>query len=98
MSTETGVSLPITEQDNPRSENLSSSSTIEIVRLMNAEDATVAAAVESVLGEVAKAVDGIVDRRELRGQIIKLLNFMMNPEIHGESDIERARRRAASRS
>ncbi|HTG85863.1 MAG TPA: acetyl-CoA carboxylase, carboxyltransferase subunit beta [Pyrinomonadaceae bacterium] len=42
-------------------------------------------------------VDEIVDRRELRTHIIKLLNFMMNPEIHGESDIERARRRAASR-
>lgn len=37
-------------------------------------------------------VDEIVDRRELRNHIIKLLNFMMNPEIHGESDIERARR------
>ncbi len=43
-------------------------------------------------------VDAIIDRRELRAHIIKLLNFMMNPEIHGESDIERARRRAASRS
>jgi acetyl-CoA carboxylase carboxyl transferase subunit beta len=42
-------------------------------------------------------VDAIVDRRELRDYVIKLLNFMMNPEIHGESDIERARR-AASRS
>ena len=42
-------------------------------------------------------VDAIIDRRELRAHIIKLLNFMMNPEIHGESDIERARRRAASR-
>ena len=42
-------------------------------------------------------VDDIIDRRELRNHIIKLLNFMMNPEIHGESDIERARRRAASR-
>jgi acetyl-CoA carboxylase carboxyl transferase subunit beta len=42
-------------------------------------------------------VDDIIDRRELRNQIIKLLNFMMNPEIHGESDIERARRRAVSR-
>jgi acetyl-CoA carboxylase carboxyl transferase subunit beta len=42
-------------------------------------------------------VDDIVDRRELRNHIIRLLNFMMNPEIHGESDIERARRRAASR-
>jgi acetyl-CoA carboxylase carboxyl transferase subunit beta len=42
-------------------------------------------------------IDGIVDRRELRNHVIKLLNFMMNPEIHGQSDIERARRRAASR-
>jgi len=41
-------------------------------------------------------IDDIVDRRELRNYVIKLLNFMMNPEIHGESDIERARRRAAS--
>jgi acetyl-CoA carboxylase carboxyl transferase subunit beta len=43
-------------------------------------------------------IDAIVDRRELRNYIITLLNFMMNPEIHGQSDIERARRRAASRS
>lgn len=42
-------------------------------------------------------IDAIVDRRELREYIGKLLNFMMNPEIHGESDIERARR-AASRN
>jgi acetyl-CoA carboxylase carboxyl transferase subunit beta len=39
-------------------------------------------------------IDAIVDRREMRGYISKLLNFMMNPEIHGESDIERARRAA----
>jgi acetyl-CoA carboxylase carboxyl transferase subunit beta len=39
-------------------------------------------------------VDAIVDRRELHAYISKLLSFMMNPEIHGESDIERARRAA----
>ena len=39
-------------------------------------------------------IDAIVDRRELRAYITRLLNFMMNPEIHGESDIERARRAA----
>ena len=43
-------------------------------------------------------IDAIVDRRELRTHIVKVLNFMMNPEIHGESDIERARRRAISRN
>ena len=41
-------------------------------------------------------IDAIVDRREIRDYISKLLAFMMNPEIHGESDIERTRR-AASR-
>jgi acetyl-CoA carboxylase beta subunit len=39
-------------------------------------------------------IDAIVDRREMRDYLIKLLSFMMNPEIHGESDIERARRAA----
>jgi acetyl-CoA carboxylase carboxyl transferase subunit beta len=43
-------------------------------------------------------IDAIVDRREMRDYIIKLLNFMMNPEINGETDIERARRRAISRN
>ena len=69
MTTETGVSLPITEQDNPRSEHLSSLSTIEIVELMNAEDATVAAAVQSVLGDVAKAIDAIVERLKNGGRL-----------------------------
>src|SRR5256885_4827734 len=39
-------------------------------------------------------LDAIVDLRELRSYVIRLLDFMMNPEIHGESDIERARRAA----
>ncbi|HEY0367258.1 MAG TPA: acetyl-CoA carboxylase, carboxyltransferase subunit beta [Pyrinomonadaceae bacterium] len=39
-------------------------------------------------------IDAIVDRRELHDYIARLLNFMINPEIHGESDIERARRAA----
>lgn len=69
MTSETGVSLPITEQDNPRSENLSSLSTIEIVELMNAEDATVTAAVKSVLGDVAKAIDEIVVRLRKGGRL-----------------------------
>jgi acetyl-CoA carboxylase carboxyl transferase subunit beta len=43
-------------------------------------------------------IDDIVDRRQIREHITKVLNFMMNPEIHGESDIERARRRAISRN
>lgn len=69
MNTETGVSLPITEQDNPRSENLSSLSALEIVELMNEEDATVAAAVKLVIADVAKAVEGIVDRLQKGGRL-----------------------------
>ena len=69
MSTETGGSLPITEQDNPRSANLSSQSAAEIVALMNEEDATVATAVKRVLGDVAAAVDGIVERLQNRGRL-----------------------------
>ena len=41
-------------------------------------------------------VDAIVDRRELRDYIIKLLNFMLNPEISSSSEIERLRTRATS--
>ena len=41
-------------------------------------------------------VDAIVDRRESRDYIIKLLNFMLNPEITGASEIERLRSRTSS--
>jgi N-acetylmuramic acid 6-phosphate etherase len=61
--------LPITEQDNPRSQNLSSLSTAEIVALMNDEDAHVAAAVKLVLGDVAKAVDETVARLAQGGRL-----------------------------
>jgi len=67
MKTETA--LPITEQENPRSKDLSSQSTAEIVALMNDEDATVAAAVKNVLGDVVKAVDEIVARLSKGGRL-----------------------------
>jgi acetyl-CoA carboxylase carboxyl transferase subunit beta len=41
-------------------------------------------------------VDAIVDRREIRDYVIKLLNFMLNPEISSVSPMERLRTRAAS--
>jgi len=69
MSTESGISLPITEQENPRSQNLSSQSSREIVALMNAEDATVAAAVQLVLDDVAKAVDETAARLSAGGKL-----------------------------
>jgi N-acetylmuramic acid 6-phosphate etherase len=56
------MNLPLTEQENPRTAQISSLPTIEVVRLMNEEDARVAEAVGRVLPEVAQAVDGIVER------------------------------------
>ncbi len=41
-------------------------------------------------------IDAIVDRRELRDFIFKLLNFMMNPEIYGEQETEKVQTRTAS--
>jgi N-acetylmuramic acid 6-phosphate etherase len=67
--TEKSVELPITEQENPRSENLSALSAKEIVALMNEEDALVAKAVKLVLGDIAKAVDEIVARLGKGGRL-----------------------------
>ena len=67
MNTETA--LPLTEQENPRSRDLSSQSTAEIVALMNEEDALVASAVKRVLGDVVKAVDEIVLRLAKGGRL-----------------------------
>ncbi len=69
MSNETSAALPITEQENPRSQNLSSQSSREIVALMNEEDATVAAAVRLVLEDVAKAVDETAARLSAGGRL-----------------------------
>jgi len=41
-------------------------------------------------------VDAIVDRRELREYLTKVLNFMLNPEITGVSEMDRLRTRAVS--
>jgi N-acetylmuramic acid 6-phosphate etherase len=69
MTTETGAGLPITEQENPRSQNLSSLSTAEIVALMNEEDAQVAGAVKLVLADVTKAVEETVARLAKGGRL-----------------------------
>ncbi len=61
--------LPVTEQENPRTASLSSLPIAEIVRLMNEEDALVATAVNRVLPEVVKAVEGIVARLSGTGRL-----------------------------
>lgn len=69
MSPEARESLPPTEQENPRTREIASRSSIEIVRMMNEEDAAVAQAVSQVLPEVARAVEGIVERLRAGGRL-----------------------------
>ena len=61
--------LPLTEQENPRTRDISSRSISEIVSLINDEDATVAQAVGRELSQVAAAVEGIVARLERDGRL-----------------------------
>lgn len=69
MNIEDADSLPVTEQENPRSQNLSSLPTADIVVLMNEEDASVATAVGRVLGNVTRAVQEIVARLNSGGRL-----------------------------
>ncbi len=61
--------LPITEQDNPRTSGIDAASTLDAVRMINAEDGLVAGAVEKVLPEIAAAVDQIVERMRKGGRL-----------------------------
>src|SRR5215212_3778518 len=63
------MSIPLTEQENPRTAGISSLPTPEIVRLMNEEDARVALAVKDVLPLVALTVDGITGRLRAGGRL-----------------------------
>jgi N-acetylmuramic acid 6-phosphate etherase len=60
---------PPTEQENPRTAEISSLPTEDIVRLMNQEDARVADAVAEVLTDVARAVEVIVERLRAGGHL-----------------------------
>src|SRR5437870_5745843 len=62
-------SVPLTEQENPRTSQISSLLTEEILRLMNEEDERVAKAVTQVLPDVTRAVDGIVERLRAGGRL-----------------------------
>jgi N-acetylmuramic acid 6-phosphate etherase len=61
--------IPLTEQENPRTEKISSLPTTEVLRLMNDEDARVAGAVAAVLPHITAAVDGIVERLQTGGRL-----------------------------
>jgi N-acetylmuramic acid 6-phosphate etherase len=64
MSTSDGEALGslLTEARNPATEKLDEVSTLQMLTLINAEDAKVAAAVQTELPQVARAVDAIAER------------------------------------
>lgn len=66
---EAAESIPLTEQENPKTAQISSLATEDILRLMNEEDARVADAVAQVLTEVTRAVDAIVERVRAGGRL-----------------------------
>ncbi len=59
-----------TEQTNPRSLGIDRAPTLDILRLMNEEDATVPAVVRDALPAIAQAVDAIVERMERGGRLL----------------------------
>jgi len=69
MPSQDAERFPITEEENPRTTNFSSQSSLEIVSVMNSEDEGVAIAVRAVLPDVARAVDGIVECLRAGGRL-----------------------------
>ena len=69
MNLETSETLPVTEQENPNTWNLSSLTAAEIVEKMNDEDQLVAAAVRKELPQVARAIEEIVARLKASGRL-----------------------------
>lgn len=61
--------IPITESDNKNTTEIDKVSTLEAVKLINAEDKTVAEAVEKVLPEIASAIEKIVERLKSGGRL-----------------------------
>ena len=63
---------PVTEQTNPNTRDIDRRSTLDVLRLINAEDRTVADAVSLVLDAVAAGVDAIVERVGRGGRLFYL--------------------------
>src|SRR6516165_7997170 len=59
-----------TETRNPASADLDARTALEIVRLMNAEDASVPAAVATQADAIARAIDVIADRLRAGGRLV----------------------------
>src|SRR5579871_3597624 len=59
----------LTEQQNPASASIDALPTAEILRIINAEDQRVAAAVEREISSIARAVDAIVEAFRRGGRL-----------------------------
>jgi N-acetylmuramic acid 6-phosphate etherase len=60
----------ITEQPNPSARELDTKSALEIARIINAEDAKVAAAVQKALPQIASAIDWVAHSLQHAGRLI----------------------------
>jgi N-acetylmuramic acid 6-phosphate etherase len=69
METKTNLANLATEASNPRTGHIDQLPTLDMLRLINDEDAKVAAAVAAVLPEIAQAVDAIVQRFKAGGRL-----------------------------
>lgn len=69
MNSENSDLLPVTEQENLRTSNLSSLPVREIIRLMNNEDELVAPAIALVIPQVEQAIEAIVARLQKGGRL-----------------------------
>ena len=61
--------IPVTEGVNPRTAHIDRADTLDIVRMINAEDHTVAQAVEQELPAIAAAIDAIVAAMDAGGRL-----------------------------
>ena len=59
----------LTEQRNPKSMHIDQRSTLEILQIMNGEDATVASAVSAALPQIGRAVNLIAERLRAGGRL-----------------------------
>jgi N-acetylmuramic acid 6-phosphate etherase len=69
MEIKTNLANLATEASNPRTGHIDQLPTLDMLRLINDEDAKVATAVAAVLPEVAKAIDATVQRFEAGGRL-----------------------------
>src|ERR1700677_3824401 len=69
METKMNLAALATETRNPRTQNIDQLPTLDMVRMINDEDAKIAAAVAAVLPQVAQAIDAIDERFQQGGRL-----------------------------